>query len=102
MTNLTDLSLADAVKGLENKEFSAVDIAKEHLNAIDALNPSLNAYTTVTHDIALKQAEESDKRRASGKAGLLEGERKRTAHEAAADQAQLFEHRGRPVQSCTG
>lgn len=73
MTDLTSLTLADAVKGLEKKEYSAVEITKAHLEAIDALNPTLNAYTTVTHDIALKQAEESDKRRASGKAGLLEG-----------------------------
>ena len=73
MTDLTNLSLKETVEGLKKGDFTAVETTKAHLNAIDAMNPALNAYTTVTHDIALKQAAESDKRRASGKAGLLEG-----------------------------
>lgn len=72
MTNLTDLSLADALKGLEKKEFSSVEITKAHLKAMDD-HRHLNAYITETPDIALKQAEESDKRRAAGKAGYLDG-----------------------------
>ncbi len=72
MTNLTDLSLADAVRGLEKKEFSSVDITNAHLKAMEE-HRHLNAFIVETPDIALKQAEESDKRRASGKAGLLEG-----------------------------
>lgn len=72
MTDLTDLSLADAVKGLEKKEFSAVEITKVHLKKMEQFR-HLNAYITETPELALKQAEESDKRRASGKAGALEG-----------------------------
>ena len=72
MTNLTDLSLADAVKGLEKKEFSAVEITKAHLKQMEDFR-HLNAYIVETPDVALKQAEESDKRRASGTAGYLEG-----------------------------
>jgi aspartyl-tRNA(Asn)/glutamyl-tRNA(Gln) amidotransferase subunit A len=72
MTDLTDLSLSAAVKGLENKEFSAVDITKAHLKKMEEFR-HLNAYIVETPDVALKQAEESDKRRASGTAGYLEG-----------------------------
>jgi aspartyl-tRNA(Asn)/glutamyl-tRNA(Gln) amidotransferase subunit A len=72
MSDLTNLTLADAVKGLEKKEFSAVEITKAHLKAMED-HRHLNAFIVETPDIALKQAEESDKRRASGKAGYLEG-----------------------------
>ncbi len=72
MTKLTDLSLSQAIKGLEKKEFSSVEITKAHLKAMEQ-HRDLNAYITETPDIALKQAEESDKRRASGKAGYLDG-----------------------------
>ncbi len=72
MTNLTDLTLAEAVKGLEKKEFSSVEITKAHLKAMEE-HRHLNAYIVETPELALKQAEASDKRRASGKAGCLEG-----------------------------
>ncbi len=72
MTDLTNMSLAQAVKGLEKKEFSAVDIAKAHLKKMEEFR-HLNAYIEETPEVALKQAEESDKRRASGQAGYLEG-----------------------------
>lgn len=73
MSDLTNLTLKQAIDGLEKKDFSSVEITQAHLNAIDALNPQLNAYTTVTHDIALKQAKASDERRAAGNAGALDG-----------------------------
>lgn len=72
MSDLTNLSLADAVKGLEKKEFSSVEITKAHLKAMDNFR-HLNAYIEETPDLALKQAEESDRRRAKGEAGYLEG-----------------------------
>lgn len=72
MTDLTNMSLAQAVKGLEKKEFSSVEITKAHLKAMEQ-HRGLNAYIVETPDVALKMAEESDKRRASGKAGYLEG-----------------------------
>lgn len=72
MTDLTDISLADAVKGLKNKEFSSVEITKAHLKAMEN-HRHLNAYIVETPEIALKQAEDADKRIASGNAGYLEG-----------------------------
>lgn len=72
MTNLTNLSIKDALTGLENKEFSAVELTKAHIDAMEAQR-HLNAFIVETPELALKQAESSDKKRAGGDAGLLEG-----------------------------
>ena len=72
MTNLTNMTMAEALKGLENKDFTSVELTQAHLDAMEAAR-HLNAYITETPEIAIKQAEESDKRRADGTAGLLEG-----------------------------
>ena len=72
MTNLTHLTIAEALKGLEKKEFTSVELTQAHIKAVEATR-NLNAYIVETPEIALKQAAESDKRRASGKVGLLEG-----------------------------
>ncbi|PCJ96337.1 MAG: Asp-tRNA(Asn)/Glu-tRNA(Gln) amidotransferase GatCAB subunit A [Zetaproteobacteria bacterium] len=72
MTKLTDLTIATALTGLKNKDFTAVELTQAHIDAIAEQN-TLNAFITKTPEIALKQAEESDKRRASGNAGALDG-----------------------------
>lgn len=72
MTNLTDLTMAQALKGLEKKEFTAVELTKAHIEAVEKAR-SLNAFIAETPDLAMKQAAESDKRRASGNAGALDG-----------------------------
>ncbi|PCI56743.1 MAG: Asp-tRNA(Asn)/Glu-tRNA(Gln) amidotransferase GatCAB subunit A [Alphaproteobacteria bacterium] len=72
MSKLTDLTIASALTGLENKDFTAVELAQAHIDAM-AEQSNLNAFITETPDIALKQAEASDKRRASGDAGALDG-----------------------------
>lgn len=72
MTDLTNMTLANAVKGLADKKFSSVEITKAHLKAMEQ-HRHLNAFIVETPDIALKQAEEADKRIAAGTAGYLEG-----------------------------
>ncbi|MGH1378419.1 MAG: Asp-tRNA(Asn)/Glu-tRNA(Gln) amidotransferase subunit GatA [Alphaproteobacteria bacterium] len=72
MTQLTDLTITEAIDSLEKKEFTAVELAQAHIDAM-AEHKNINAYITETPDIAIKQAEESDKRRASGDAGALDG-----------------------------
>lgn len=72
MSQLNNLTIAAALKGLENKDFSAKDLAQAHIKAMQD-HTNLNAYIVETPDLALKQAEESDKRRASGNAGKLDG-----------------------------
>jgi aspartyl-tRNA(Asn)/glutamyl-tRNA(Gln) amidotransferase subunit A len=72
MTALTLVTIADALKGLEKKEFTAVELAQAHIDAMAKVK-DLNAFIVETPEIALKQAAESDKRRAAGKAGTLDG-----------------------------
>ena len=38
---------------LVNKEISAIELTQEHLNRIQALDGDVNAYITVTGDLAL-------------------------------------------------
>ena len=73
MTNLTQLSLSDAVDGLKAKQFSSKEITQAFLTEIDKSNPHLNAYVVVTADKALKMAEASDAKLAKGQGGTLEG-----------------------------
>lgn len=73
MTELTQLSLVEMRAKLAAREISAKELRQAHLDAIASENPKLNAFVDVTTDIALKQAEASDARIASGEAGLLEG-----------------------------
>lgn len=72
MTNLTDLTITQALKGLEDKEFSATDLTKAHID-IAEVGDSLNCFVTKTYEDALQAAEASDKRRASGDALTLDG-----------------------------
>ncbi len=70
---LTDLSLSEALDGLDRRRFSAVELTQAHLDAVEALNPRLNAFITVTADRALDQARAADTARAGGSAGPLAG-----------------------------
>ena len=71
-TDLTHLTIAEALDGLDKKEFSAKELTQAHIGAIENAR-ELNCFVTETPELALKQAEESDKRRASGDAKLLDG-----------------------------
>ncbi len=70
--SLTHLTIDEALQGLEKKEFTSVELTEAHIAAMEKAR-GLNAYITETPDIALKQAKESDARRAGGQAGLLDG-----------------------------
>lgn len=58
---------------LKNKEISAVELAKESLSRIKAADDKLNAYITVTDELALEQAKAADERIKSGQAHALTG-----------------------------
>ena len=73
MTGLTDLTIAEARKGLRKKSFSARELAQAHIEAIEAGNDALNAYVLKTPERALAMAEASDARLAKGAGGTLEG-----------------------------
>lgn len=66
MTNLTSLTIRQALSGLRAKTFTASELLDAHIKQAEALNPSLNAYLTFSFDIAKAQAKESDARYAAG------------------------------------
>lgn len=71
--DLTSLTISEAHKGLINGEFTSVDLTKAYLNKIKDSDKDINAYLSVAEDSALAQAEEADKRIASGKYTVLTG-----------------------------
>ena len=74
MTKLTDLTITEALDGLKAKKFSAVELTETHIAAMQTPQArGMNAFITETPDLARQQAKESDARRASGKAGDLDG-----------------------------
>lgn len=64
MPELTTLGVRDLATGYRSKEFSAVDVAKAHIQKIEKENPSLNAYLEVFGD-ALDSARAADAQIAS-------------------------------------
>ncbi len=69
---LTGLTLAEARDGLVAKDFSAVELAEAHVDAVEQIR-SLNAYLVEPPDAALEGAKLSDERIAKGEARPLEG-----------------------------
>ncbi|MGY6571101.1 MAG: Asp-tRNA(Asn)/Glu-tRNA(Gln) amidotransferase subunit GatA [Salinarimonas sp.] len=72
MTNLIDLTLAEARDGLKAKRFSAVELTKAHQQAMGGAK-GLNAYIRETPDQALAMAVAADERIARDEARPLEG-----------------------------
>ncbi len=72
MTDLPALTLADARDGLRAKRFSATELARAQIDAIEAAR-ALNCFIVETPDQALAQAKASDARLAGGGGGALEG-----------------------------
>ncbi len=72
MSAITDLSLAAMAAGLKARQFSAVEVAQAHIDAI-ARARHLNAFILETPEKALAMAAASDARLARGEGGALEG-----------------------------
>ena len=62
MTELTELTIAEARDGLAKKSFSADELARAHVDAIEAANDALNAFILKTPERALEMAAASDER----------------------------------------
>ncbi len=73
MTNLTSMTLAEARDALKKKDVSSTELTQAFLDKMDAENGDLNAYNTITHDIAKAQAKQADDNLAAGNARPLEG-----------------------------
>ncbi|MEQ8504452.1 MAG: Asp-tRNA(Asn)/Glu-tRNA(Gln) amidotransferase subunit GatA [Rhodospirillales bacterium] len=73
MAKLNELTIAQAADGLEKGDFSARELADACLVASEAAQ-DLNAFITLTPDVARDRAEASDARRAKGSTlGTLDG-----------------------------
>ena len=72
MGDLTELTIAEARKGLADKSFSAVELTQAYNDAVEKARV-LNAYVKETPDLALDMAKASDQRIAKGEQGALEG-----------------------------
>jgi aspartyl-tRNA(Asn)/glutamyl-tRNA(Gln) amidotransferase subunit A len=71
-SNLTDLTIAEARDGLKKKSFSATELAKAHVAAVEKAR-ALNVFITETPERALKDAAASDARIAKSEAKPLDG-----------------------------
>jgi len=72
MSDLTDITLKDALEGLKARRFSSAEITQAHLTAMEGAR-ALNAYVAETPEKALAMAAQADARIAKGEAGPLEG-----------------------------
>lgn len=66
MTDLTDLTLTQALEQLRARAISAVELTRAYLARIEQLEPSINAYITLTPERAIADAEAADQARARG------------------------------------
>ena len=68
-----DKTLAELANGLENGDFSSVELTQAYLDRIKAEDSKYNSYITVTEEVALNQAKAADEARAAGNAGAFTG-----------------------------
>src|SRR5258708_2157238 len=66
MTELYTLTIHEAGELLRQRKISSVELTRAHLDRIRAVDDKVKAFTLVTDDLALKQAEEADRRFSSG------------------------------------
>ncbi|KZB68214.1 glutamyl-tRNA amidotransferase [Thalassospira lucentensis] len=72
MTDLTNLTLAEARDGLAKGDYTSVELTEAHIKSME-VHRNLNAYITETPDKAIDMAKASDAKRAKGDAGKMEG-----------------------------
>ncbi len=70
--NLKDLTIKEARRALDAKEFSAVDLAQAYLDEIKKKNGELNAYLEIYDDV-IEQAKRADEMISHGEAVALTG-----------------------------
>jgi len=67
---LHELTLTDLSRALRDGDLSSRELTEALLQRIDEHQQQLNAFITVTADLALQRADEADKARANGNADL--------------------------------
>ncbi len=64
--DLSSLTLRSAQEMLRSKQISSVELTQAMLDRIRQIDPQIQAYMTVTDDLAMEQARRADERLASG------------------------------------
>ena len=73
MKNLNELTIEQARAGLDKKEFTSVELTQACLDRIHDRNEELNAFITVTEELALEEARKADEMIAKGEQKMLTG-----------------------------
>ena len=63
---LKNFTIKQIHEGLKKKDFSSVELTKAYLEKIKKTDKNLNAFISITENLALQQAEQADKKIASG------------------------------------
>jgi aspartyl-tRNA(Asn)/glutamyl-tRNA(Gln) amidotransferase subunit A len=66
-------TLAELAKGLDQGEFSSVELTQAYLDRINKEDSRYNSFITVTDELALRQAADADAMRAAGQASAMTG-----------------------------
>ena len=72
MTDLTRLTISESLSKLKAKEISPVELTEAYIKKLED-NKKYNAYVTMSEDVALAQAKESEKRYMNGTNKTLDG-----------------------------
>lgn len=70
---LNELTIVEARNGLDNGDFTSVELTQACLDRIVERNDEINAFVTVTEELALEEAKKADERIAAGKQEVLTG-----------------------------
>ena len=70
---LYQYTIAAARKGLDNGDFTSVELTQSCLDRIAERNDEINAFVTVTAELALEEAKKADERIAAGTQEMLTG-----------------------------
>src|SRR5438552_17972964 len=82
-----NLTISQIAALLRKKRLSPVELARELLHRIERLQPKLNAFITVTADLALRQAREAERE-------IVRGEYRGPLHGIPVNLKDLFYTRG--------
>lgn len=69
MRTLIDLSLSELIPALEQGEFSSRELVQAYLDHIEGIEPALQAFITLTPEVALQQADAADRIRVKARNG---------------------------------
>src|SRR5690349_2953641 len=70
---LPELTIHQALESLARKDFTSVQLTEAYLDRIERLEPTVQAYLTITAERALADAQRADERRARGESAPLLG-----------------------------